>query len=203
MKYLGNYSLSTFLKLLVNVIWYLQIILFGFLLIVITAQVTFKTDRIYSWPVDFADTVSNRMIKNGAGITEAKMTINNGTLRFKGANNWQNISITFIGLSIAFGTFLLITYQLRKILSSFVSDHPFIKSNILRIRLIGLILIVASALKFVFSFFYTNYINSAFEGFIFTNKLEFAPLLSGLLILIIAEIFRIGVNYREENDLTI
>ena len=116
------------------------------------------------------------------------------------------MSIPYLGLFLNFGIFLFVTYHLKRIVSSFTSTGPFIKLNVSRVRYIGLALIIFQVIDLLFDLIYVQYLNANLiwenQGQ-FTSSFDFTISLLGLLIFLIAEIFRLGVSFREESDLTI
>ncbi len=105
----------------------------------------------------------------------------------------------------SFGYVILIT---RKIISSVLDGNPFKKINGIRLRIIGIILIaVPIVLQFVshivlnsISIVGTKGINSYSSSF---GTYTSAGFVFGLLFLVIAEVFSIGVKIKEEQDLTV
>ena len=111
----------------------------------------------------------------------------------------------FIIVVSAIGYVVLMT---RRIISSVLEGSPFIKTNSLRLRVIGLILIIVPVFLQVFSYIMLNSIN-----ILNTNRITsfsssygsytFAGFVFGLLFLVIDEVFRVGVAMKEEQDLTV
>lgn len=90
-------------------------------------------------------------------------------------------------------------------IDSIAGGNIFNKDNINRFQRIGIVLIVTS----FFSPFYTvitlGVLNPSFEGVKF--QFEFMPdwslLLSGLFLVTMSEVFKAGLRYKNENELTI
>ena len=206
MTYLGKSSLAAILKIALDFIWYAQLILFTVVIIGVLIGVSFQGHLSYRWPVTFSESPYKEIKTTDTTASDVKVIGTKGELLFTRMNNRENIAITHIGLALIFGTFLLVTFQLKMILSNFTRKEPFTLSNSKRIRLIGVILIASSLINFLFGIFYTNYINTNFqwnESITFTQSLDISTILMGLLIMILAEIFRVGTELQEEKNLTI
>ncbi len=105
----------------------------------------------------------------------------------------------------------------RQILFSAITNNPFEKKNITRLRIVGLIflltpfIIVLSVSIFDLTGFSRNLISfsnlmkmSVSYGFYnFYNIVGNIHFLFGAFILVVAEVFKLGINLKEENDLTV
>jgi len=97
--------------------------------------------------------------------------------------------------------------QIRGLSKSIIEDNPFGKSNISRLRKIGLALIV---LGFIYPLL-NRYLAALAKEHIVLSGLELKPYtymnwsyyLLGLVFLLIARVFKKGIALREENALTI
>lgn len=102
---------------------------------------------------------------------------------------------------------LTILFQLHKVLLTVLKSSPFVIENAHRIRIIAFVF---------FANTFLNVLNNALEGKLAQEMLQlpihqtsislrFDPseIGIGLLILVLAEIFRLGVTMKEEQDLTI
>lgn len=206
MTYLGKRSLAAILKIVLNLCWYAQLIFFTVVIIGVLVGVSLQGHLSYRWPVTLSESSYDEIKTTNTTASDVKVVPTKGELLFTRMNNWENIAITHTGLALIFGTFLLVTFQLKKIFSNFTRKEPFTLSNSKRIRLIGIILIASSLINFLFGIFYTNYINTNFqwnERVSFTQSLDVSTILMGLLIMILAEIFRLGTELQEEKNLTI
>lgn len=115
---------------------------------------------------------------------------------------------SYLYMAIIAGAFTYVILITRKIISSVLEGNPFKKINGVRLRIIGIILIalpivlqiashiVLNSIRIVGSkgvnSFSSSYGTYASVGFVF-----------GLLLLVIAEVFRVGVMMKEEQDLTV
>lgn len=104
---------------------------------------------------------------------------------------------------------LLIIYQLRKIFDTLVEKTPFTKGNSLRIRIIGAAVIAAGILKAIIHVIIGAYLAGrvSLPGLELKGNLRFEDLiggiLTGLIILVLAEVFSYGARLQEEQDFTV
>lgn len=143
--------------------------------------------------------------------------LNKGTISFTSRGVFY-ILLKVLESVIRPGFGILITILLRRIVKSMQDHHPFTLENINRIRKIALLLLAFSPYGLIKSLVYRNYVinNISVEG------LEYAPLfnfgerfgdiyfgldfinlqslLAGIILLFIAEIFRLGMNIKLDNE---
>lgn len=108
---------------------------------------------------------------------------------------------------IMFGLGLTILYQLRKIFATLAAGNPFLLENAKRIRAIGLLIFSGVIVELVCG----NVLGKLFMDNISVKGVEFSVkgginlggIFIGLVMLILAEIFRQGALLREEQDLTV
>ncbi len=106
------------------------------------------------------------------------------------------------------GAGLLIIYQLRKILVSLLNGTTFMPQNVIRIRIIGLAVIAITLLKGFSTIWLNQLLSSSIDlpGLELLAKFrfqDFGGVLWGVIILILAEVFRHGACLQEDKDLTI
>lgn len=186
--------------------WYVQIILFAIVIIGVSTGTFLQSDRIYRWPITFSETSYSNLTSRDEKNSVVEVAVTKGDLLFKGQNGFQNVAITYVGLILVFGTSLLVTFQLKKIFSNLTKNSAFISENRNRIRVIGLVLLVSTLVKFLFGLFYSQYLNTHFqwnETVSFTQPLDIYTIFIALLVICLGEIVRHGTALREENNLTI
>ncbi|WP_420401685.1 DUF2975 domain-containing protein [Flagellimonas sp.] len=201
-NYLGKKSLSVWLLYLVNFLWYSQLVILGLVLLKFIAN-SFSPQNTFSWPVSFVTKVQEDISAIDDGIIVNGLELTKGRLLFDTTDDWHANVLMLLGVLIIALPFLVITLLIRKILTSFASNDPFLKSNLKRIRSIGTILLVYPIVAYFFGIGYTWFLNAHFRGYEFVNSVELWPLFFGFLMLVLSEIFRIGIEYREDNNLTI
>lgn len=97
--------------------------------------------------------------------------------------------------------------QFRAVLGSLVEETPFVAQNAIRIRWLGALVIggefVRSAIVFAENAYATTHVAVAGVTFDAWPRLHLLTVVYGLLILVIAEVFRTGTRLDEERSLTI
>jgi hypothetical protein len=99
---------------------------------------------------------------------------------------------------------LAIVYNLRKIFRSLRSGEPFAYENFARLQKIGFFVLSFAVLDLAKSFFnrYLLQQNFWYHGKYYSARLSFGIdiILIGLVILVLAEIFRHGYKLKTENE---
>ncbi len=123
---------------------------------------------------------------------------------------WWFLILIIIFTTLNFAVFLYILLQLRHILASLTEGNPFTLKNAKRIRIIGIVIIGGELLISLVMIGFAMIINASVDirGFqLIWMKLIFEislpTIFLGIVVLIIAEIFRLGVRMREDQELTI
>jgi hypothetical protein len=111
------------------------------------------------------------------------------------------------------GLYFLVLYQLKSIFGSIDEGNPFARENIRRIRLLGGGLIAAELARIGFEYMVVTFVKglisvqggelSYLNIFFYLKWLNLDIIFAGLVILGIAEVFKVGVHLREEQELTI
>ena len=118
-----------------------------------------------------------------------------------------NLVITFGMVLIAWGVFGLILWNLRQILASLVANQPLTLANAGRIRTIGFLMLFGTAFSSLsHSVEYLN-LEPLFSviphrGFfgLYFEHFDKAELFTALLILLLAEVFRLGYLHRLDSE---
>ena len=209
MKTLDNRSLSSVIKIIIYAGWYIQLFLLGlatvFLTYIFITEDNIQSDitvrLTQSQPLAVAPSAAATSIRN------ATLELNAGKLHFTQDKTWGSVFFSLIGMWIGFAISLGITNLLRKIFDSLTDDNPFITENAQRLRQIALLIILIAPLSFMRDLFLNWYLRQNFviDGSAIQTHLtlDFKTVFIGLILLIIAEIFRIGTRLKEEQELTV
>ena len=96
-------------------------------------------------------------------------------------------------------------YYARKSVSSLIAGDPFLKVNWKRLRIVALFAMGYTGVDIFYKLLQSILLSQIYHRFLINNpisiRLEF--LIIGLIILIVAEVFRIGTQMREEQSLTV
>lgn len=101
---------------------------------------------------------------------------------------------------------LLMLNHLRRLMASFAEDNPFSAENVGRIRWLGYLFMIGAALQAVVEVALGFYlIRVTIPGVEINPKigLNFPVVIAGLVILVLAEVFRLGAGLKEDQDLTV
>ena len=200
MRILGKRSLAATLKFLVDLSYYLTLLL-GFLIIgVVIASLTKNLNITAEIPVTFElDRGAYSITSSELGAREAEITGARGTLRVPGGKfgtTIEQLTLLVIGLALT----VLILRRLRAIFVTLAEGTPFAPANVSRIRGIGLLLIalgiVVPALAAWWAFQVTRQLQVA--GLRFQNPVDFhgESVMAGVILIVLAEVFHIGAEMK-------
>ncbi len=132
------------------------------------------------------------------------------------------IKSMFIGVGmISFGYSLLILFLVRAFVNSLSESSPFVPKNVIRLRIIGILLICIEPLDALQNYFMQCLVDEYFLhtissqtglagtigywlGYRTASGSYFSSwIVAGLIILVIAEVFKQGLQMKQEQDLTI
>jgi len=220
MKVMGKGSLASFLMVLLNVGWYglacimAAILVMGVFGLDIAVQMGPEGAPSLAGPgVKMAIPVSftveadtHRVTAPSLGIGEAQIQDARGTLRFrprKGAFRVANLAVVIALLALA----MWVLGQLRAVFRTLRDGQPFVPANTTRIRRIAWAVIIGEILRSAVVLFENYYVMTHFQadGLRFSAHSEFNvfAIINGLIILVIAEVFRAGSRLDEEQSLTV
>ena len=220
MKAIGKGSLASFLAILLNVGWYGVACVLAVALVVgvlgldIAVQMGPEGSPSLEGPgvkmaipVSFTvDTDTHRITAPSLGIGEAQIQNARGTLGFrprKGTFRVANLAIVIAMLALA----MWVLGQLRAVFRTLRDGQPFVPANTTRIRRIAWAVIIGEIARSAVVFFENYYVMTHFQadGLRFSAHSEFNvfAIINGLIILVIAEVFRAGTRLDEEQSLTV
>ena len=220
MKAIGKGSLASFLAILLNVGWYGVACVLAVALVVgvlgldIAVQMGPEGSPSLEGPgvkmaipVSFTvDTDTHRITAPSLGIGEAQIQSARGTLGFrprKGTFRVANLAIVIAMLALA----MWVLGQLRAVFRTLRDGQPFVPANTTRIRRIAWAVIIGEIARSAVVFFENYYVMTHFQadGLRFSAHSEFNvfAIINGLIILVIAEVFRAGTRLDEEQSLTV
>jgi hypothetical protein len=230
MKAMGRNSVSSFLAGLLNVVWYTgAIALVLSTCVVVVALFVDLPGWTVSIPVSFTlDARDYRVTAPSLGIEEAEiigatsgLNIEDTTpssssgkahaLHVQGAVRFpmrRSVvvpnAILMIG-GLALGLWML--GNLRAVFRTLRAGRPFVSANATRLRWIGIAIIAGefgrSAMMLLNNYYAMTYFSA--EGLRFDARpdLNLFTIIHGLIVLVIAEVFRTGTRLDEEQSLTV
>ena len=159
-----------------------------------------------SIPVSFGLDPQTRVAAPALGVTRAELQNGQGVLRFVPTSG----PFLFETLGLAIGEIALILWvmtQLRAVFRTLRDGQPFAASNATRVRRVAWALIGAEVLRAGLVYFANSYAATHFvaDGLRFdaAPHLNLFAIFNGLVILVIAEVFRAGARLDEEQSLTV
>jgi hypothetical protein len=209
MKALGDRSISSILKKVITIIWYLE-----FLLLLTPPLVFLDDDGItYKWPVTLTELeVKPHIVANDPKIINFKLHERNQvkeetvrqTLSFEDSSIGRRLIQTLHNL-VLIGAIMFITWQLKKVFTVFAEDKPFDNNNAARIRWIALSVlflviygVIESALYRMYTVSTITLSGATFDYY--NDSFDLKTFLLGLLLLIIAEAFRRATEYKTDSE---
>lgn len=210
MKATGGRSLIRVLTALLNVGWGVTIglLVLSVCLLMVSPWVDPPHIEVQlSLPVAFAiDADTHRLAAPAMGVDHAELWSTQGQLVFS-----PHSSAAVAGWTIVLiGTLALVLWvigQLRGIFFTLRRGTPFVPANTARIRRIGWAFIIGELGRLAFTFAASRYAMSTFtaDGLRLGHRLDFDvfAIFSGLVILVLAEVFREATRIAEEQSLTV
>jgi serine phosphatase RsbU (regulator of sigma subunit) len=204
MNLLGPRSLSSFFKLLLDVLFY-ALCLAGVVSVVVAvvasrAQTTRNVSL--SLPVRFEIAPSAYKIQGSGGAAmDARIDEANADVTVKQPPA-ASIVLTVAGVIAVEAVLLVVLYRLRRIFRRFVENRPFLDENARGIRFIAIAVIAGELAWAALQFLGQRAVAGALSSAEISFRAAFAPrlsvILSGLALLIVAEVFREGMKMRAD-----
>lgn len=175
MRTLGPGSVSSFLKTILDVAYYILVVVIGGMAVATLVAVLFSFN-----PGLLPDLWLQALARSKVPL--------------------PLMAPALLGFSLYFGGILAIVQRLRRIFQTLTAGDPFHPDNVLRLRVAGLILAGLELGRMAFSFgmgLFAPEMNKSGGG------LNLTTWFSVLVILVLAEVFREGARLRREAELTI
>ncbi len=203
MRILGERSLVSILKILLDVAFWGLVGIAALLLLALIPLAVFGTPRLsLDLPARFTIAPSAYEIAPRAG-GEHVVTIEvaEADVLVKGADRWQALQGLAVAI-VAIGAGLVVVYQLRGIFRSLRDQRPFVHANVRRVRVLGLALIVGELLRAAMVAWSSHRLNQEFvaRGVEFQARFEPSTTLifSGFVLLVLAEVFREAASMKQD-----
>ena len=207
MKALGERSIASFIRFVLDAAWWLVVVSLAFLagLLVVSFCVKLEGNNLtMNLPVALE---LNAPVHGSASIeTDARIEKLRGSLRFP-VRNGAFFSGSMFLIVLLFGPLLWVLTQLRHIFRSLSRGLLFIPENARRIRWVGFMVIFGELARAGLVYFWSYYTSLHFtmNGLRFVASTDFngITIVGGFAILVIAEVFREGTRLYEDQSLTI
>ncbi|HYE47766.1 MAG TPA: DUF2975 domain-containing protein [Caulobacter sp.] len=177
MRTLGPGSVSSFLKIILDVTWYALWVLIGFLALAGLAALLLSFNSELIEQIEFRTDLGEEPGQVGPMLAAAL---------FAGA--------------LYMGGVLLIVGNLRRIFQTLTAGDPFHPDNVGRLRFIGLVLAGLELGRWVFWGSITMLLPNVNQA---NGNLSLTTWFSVMVVFVLAEVFREGARLRREAELTI
>jgi hypothetical protein len=200
--------MSSFLTWLLGAAWYSVFLVLALAVWLLVASPFIDLSKgETSIPVSFSiDEQTLPISAPSLGIQRAQLEGVRGTLKFPLPNRRDFVG-AIIALAVMLAFALWVLQQLRAVFRSLRDGKPFVRANATRIRRIGWAVIAGELVRAAVVYMSNSYAmtNFAASGLQFNADLDLSllALVNGMIILVIAEVFRAGTRLDEEQSLTI
>jgi Protein of unknown function (DUF2975) len=210
MKAMGKRSVSSFLAALISVGFYtVAVVLVLMLGLASVPLFTDLSNTEMSNPVSFSmKTGALRLAAPAPSIAKADIrdAHGSGTLRFPPPSGMVlTTTALLVVLGLAIGLWVLV--QLRAVFRTLRDGRPFVAANARRIRWIGYAVILGEVVRSLVLFGGNAYARTHFAAdalrFDAWPSIDVFAIIHGLIILVVAEVFRAGARLDEDQSLTI
>jgi hypothetical protein len=208
MKTLGERSVASFLRFLLDAAWWLVVVSLALLTGLLVFSFVVRLDgKKLTLNLHVALELDAPVHGSSASIeTDARLEKLRGNLRFP-VRNGAFFSGSMFLVVLLLGCLLWVLTQLRHIFRSLSRGLLFIPENARRIRWVGFTVIFGEVIRAALVYFWSYYTSLHFtaNGLRFFAATDFnaITIVSGLAILVIAEVFREGTRLHEDQSLTI
>lgn len=208
MKALGERSIASFIRLVLDTTWWMGVISLALLtgLLVFSFGVNLEGNNL---TMDLPVALELSAPVQGAGDSiqaDARLEKLRGNLRFPVRND-AFFSGSMILIVLLLGVLLWGVTQLRHVFRSLSRGLLFIPENARRIRWVGLTVIVGELARaaLLYSWSYYTSLHFTANGLRFVASTDFSgvTIVAGFAILVISEVFREGTRLHEDQSLTI
>jgi len=203
MKLLGKRSLSSFLKILLDIAFYG--IFVAFVLLIVAVVVARRSDNVntsQNFGVFFDLDPAIYEIESSAGPhIETELTDASGNLVIRGGR-FGLLLVPVLILLPPLVAVLIVLHRLRRIFRRLIERRPFAAENAKNLRFIGLVIIAGELVFATATYWSTRFVVSEFTASGVTLHADFDVrmpiILAGLVLLIIAEVFREGAQMKSD-----
>ena len=218
MKTIKKSKLAVFFHYLISIFYCLYILWFALVILAVlltiidpespVARLHHTTTMFELSPLDSTQVYTANSSDPSAQI-EMKLL---GYFTIRVGNRVYN-SWLLLGFLLCGGFYLVVINQLRKFLFTITAGTPFVNENAGRISMMGFCLIGAELVRIFIEGILIFYLKgtvsvpgarvSYLDFNFYWDWLNLEIIFAGFIILVIAEVFKVGINLREEQELTI
>ena len=208
MKAVGERSIASFIRFVLDVAWWLVVVSLGLLtgLLVLSFCVNLEGQRLtMNLPVAL-ELNAPVHYTSASAYPDGRIEKLRGNLRFP-IRQGAFLTVSMFLIVLLLGLLLWVLTQLRQVFRSLSRGQLFIPENARRIRWVGFSVIFGELARAAVLYFWSYYTSQHFtaNGLRFVAATDFngITIVGGLAILVIAEVFREGTRLHEDQSLTI
>jgi hypothetical protein len=206
-------------------VWVVNIFFFGTILITVLITGVFLWKEISGRPEEnffvqfktgtyFKIDETEAVVKAvDAQIDNPLLVTNNLSVNFNTTDSAVRVFLMSAG-ALTVGYYLVMLFVVRKIVLSTRYKTPFVDANVFRLRMLGIMLLLIEPLSWLGKTIMLRNLPAYVEVEFFKKSYDQLSLgvpfqffstwiITGVLVLILAEVFRSGITLRNENELTI
>ncbi len=204
MRFLGRWSLASFMKLAIDLPYYLLLVVIPAALVVVV-WIALRP-RPVNWAVDL--TIPVRLQLDPAShpasaredVRKAAISKAYGTLKVNGRYSTGSLALALIMAATGLGVFMFVLNRLRAVFKTLRDQNPFVVPNVTRIRGIGIALVLGQLLS------------ASFGGWLALREMRGISIagltlepdwsvnlwvvFSGLVLIVLSEVFRLGAQMK-------
>ncbi|MFQ5770017.1 MAG: hypothetical protein ACE5HX_05740, partial [bacterium] len=160
MKILGKKSIASFLKVLIDILWYFVLTVFSLIFILFVVMFFFMGPmyEIHGWPVHIEPSlIAFEIQPKDTGRSVIEVQVEKTELSFETERDWQTIAIRFTNLLVGGALVLMFIQLLRKIIGTLTQQNPFVWENVVRFRKMALLIFILPFFEAIRGFFISLY----------------------------------------------
>ncbi len=198
-------------SIVLAIIWYLGIAMMVFLTVWEVA--VNREGPLIGYPIRFEIEEEGLLPYTNETVFEVEIERAEGELQIKDAVPWglryYSLVVGLLGMGLSLG----IIYVLRRMVASLKDESPFTRANARRMRWVALLIIGLGVARWLFTWIYYRMLSSkvvltGIEAQMdklnpLTFGMQWDYLTTGILLLLLAEVFRQGVALQDEQQLTV
>jgi len=192
-----------------KVIWYLNFAFITFIVIFTIYQLS-KLDGvspILDIPIYFSVEVEESSLPGSVSYSDVEIENAVGQLQINNPKSYHIVLFLFAISSVKFSFTLYVILLLRRILFSVREGNPFIFENGRRLKNIAIVTLCYGLFLSLYSSLTNIFISTGISlpsiDVMYKLEIHWEYIYWGLFTFVLAEVFRIGVNLKQEQDLTI
>ena len=210
MNILGKWSVTSFINFVVQLAWAGVVVILCLHILLIVFQFFGLSIVLIDLPIHISAEVLPEKLSMK---TQQSLVIFTDTLRasyhpalFENGGRWAIAAITLIQAA-GLGILLYGLSQLKAILRNLLIEKPFAAENEKRLRIIAILAMLITPLMYGYEWlshwFFTSYVDVPQNLQALSPTFDISYIVIGLVILVLAEIFRQATQIHEEQKLTV